>query len=165
LLVQDQERRSAENLAEAVAGATPRALPRFLSESPWPVAPLIAALQRLVGECLGEPGGVVVLDDTGFAKQGQQSVGVARQYSGTLGKVANCQVGVFLAYVSARGHALIDQRLYLPRVWTDDAARCRQAGVPADVTYRSKGDLALALLGEARQRGQLAGRWVTADSG
>jgi SRSO17 transposase len=165
LLVQDSERRSAENLAEAVEGATPRALQRFLSESPWPTAPLVRALQRYLGERLSEPEGVFVLDDTGFPKQGSKSVGVARQYSGTLGKVGNCQVGVFLAYVSSRGHALVDGCLYLPRHWTEDRQRCRQAGVPDAVDYQSKAELGLALLAQAKAAGHLSGSWLTADEG
>lgn len=165
LLVQDQERRSAENLAEAIDGATPRALQRLLTESPWPTAPLLRALGRYLGERLSEPDGVFVLDDTGFPKQGRKSVGVDRQYSGTLGKVGNCQIGVFLAYVSSRGHALVDGRLYLPRRWTEDPQRCRQAGVPAEVGYQSKAALGLALLGQARTAGYLHGPWVTADEG
>jgi SRSO17 transposase len=104
LLVQQTDRRNAENLAETVDGATPRSLQRFLTESPWDDEPVIKRLQRYVGQRLNQPDGVFVLDDTGFAKQGKQSVGVTRQYSGTLGKVGNCQVGVFLAYVSAQGH-------------------------------------------------------------
>jgi SRSO17 transposase len=175
LLVQQTDRRNAENLAEAVPGATPRALQRFLSDSPWAPEPVLAALQAYLGDRLGpaEPGaglvadGVWIVDDTGFAKQGTRSVGVARQYSGTLGKVGNCQLGVFLGYATARGHALVDARLYLPRAWTDDPARCRAAGVPEAVVaagYQSKAALALAQLRRARATGALVGRWVTADA-
>src|SRR5215207_7249189 len=146
LLVQQTDRRNAENVAEAITGATPRSLQRLLTEAPWPVEPVIAALQVFVGERLADAAGVFVLDDTGFAKQGTKSVGVARQYSGTLGKVGNCQIGVFLAYVSARGHALVDRRLYLPHAWTEDRARCDQAGVPDTVPDTSKTDLGLAML-------------------
>lgn len=163
LLVQQTDRRNAENLAEAVTGATPRALQRFLSESPWRIAPVIDALQTELGQRLNTPDGVFVLDETGFPKQGRHSVGVARQYCGTLGKVGNCQLGVFLAYVSERGHALVDHRLYLPRAWTDDAARRQATGVPSAVTYQSKAELGLAMLGQAQARGSLSGDWVTAD--
>lgn len=163
LLVQQTDRRNAENVAEAIPGATPRALQRFLTEAPWPADPVIEALQGYLAERLSDPTGIFVLDETGFPKQGRHSVGVARQYSGTLGKIGNCQVGVFLAYVAPAGHALIDRRLYLPRAWTDDDARCRAAGVPASVTFQTKADLGLAMLRQARERGQLAGNWVTAD--
>ena len=165
LLVQQTDRRNAENVAEAIDGATARSLQRLLTEAPWPVDPVIDALQSFLRERLAAPDGqgVFVLDDTGFPKQGTRSVGVARQYSGTLGKVGNCQIGVFLAYVSARGHALVDRRLYLPRSWTEDPERCRRAGVPADVTYQSKADLGVAMLRQAQAAGHLPGRWVTGD--
>lgn len=165
LLVQDQERRNAENLAEAIDGASPRALQRFLTDAPWKPEPVIDHLQAYVGERLATPRGVLIVDDSGVAKQGQHSVGVARQYSGTLGKVGNCQIGVFLAYASERGHALVDQRLYLPRAWIDDPARCRAAGVPEAVTYQSKAEQALEMLQASRQRGSLPAQWVTADAG
>jgi SRSO17 transposase len=107
LLVQQTDRRNAENLAEAEAiqGATPRTLQRFLTEAPWSGEQVIERLQSYLGRQLrlSTPLGVFILDDTGFAKQGAKSVGVARQYSGTLGKIGNCQVGVFLAYASERG--------------------------------------------------------------
>ena len=138
---------------------------RFLTESPWDDEPVIDRLQWYVGQRLNQPDGVFVLDDTGFAKQGKKSVGVARQYSGTLGKVGNCQVGVFLAYVSAQGHALVDKALYLPKAWTDDRQRCRAAGVPEEIGYQSKAELGLGLLRRARQAGHLTAAWVTGDSG
>jgi SRSO17 transposase len=165
LLVQQTDRRNAENLAETIEGATPRSLQRFLTESPWADETLIGRLQRHVGQRLNRPAGVFVLDDTGFAKQGKKSVGVARQYSGTLGKVGNCQIGVFLAYVSAQGHALVDKALYLPRAWTDDRQRCREAGVPEEITYQTKAELGLGLLRRARQAGHLTSEWVTGDAG
>lgn len=163
LLVQRAERRNAENLAEAVDGAAPRALQRFLAESPWPTEPVIGRLQAEVAGRLEHPDAVFVLDETGFGKQGTKSVGVARQSSGTLGKVGNCQVGVFLAYASERGHALVDGALYLPKAWTDDPARGRAAGVPEDVGFRTKPELGLELPRRARARGHLQARWVTAD--
>lgn len=163
LVVQQTDRRNAENLAEAVPGATARTLQRFLTEAPWDAGAVVADLQDYLGERLSAPDGVFVLDETGFAKQGKRSVGVARQYCGTLGKVGNCQVGVFVAYTSDRGTALIDHRLYLPARWTDDRARCAAAGVPEGVGFRTKAELGLAMLRGARGRGALAGDWVTAD--
>ncbi len=163
LLVQHADRRNAENLAEAVPGATPRALQRFLSQAPWSTAPVITALQHYLAPRLSASDGVFVIDESGFPKQGKHSVGVSPQYCGALGKVANCQMGVFLAYVSSRGHALIDARLFLPHVWMDDPERCQRAGVPEHITYASKGDIGLELLRQARQRGHLQGQWVTAD--
>jgi len=163
LLVQQTDRRNAENISEAVNGATPRSLQRFLTESPWLGEPVINRLEAYVGRLLNSSDGVFVLDETGFPKKGKKSVGVARQYCGTLGKVANCQLGVFLAYVSEQGHALVDKRLYLPREWTDDPDRCRAAGVPESVDYQSIVELGLSMLHQARTAGHLMGRWVTAD--
>jgi SRSO17 transposase len=163
LLVQQTDRRNAENISEAVDGATPRSLQRFLTESPWSDEPVIDQLQAYVGQLLNSSDGVFVLDETGFPKKGKKSVGVARQYCGTLGKVANCQLGVFVAYVSEQGHALVDKRLYLPREWTDDPDRCRAAGVPEAVGYQSIAELGLSMLHQARTAGHLMGRWVTAD--
>ena len=165
LLVQQTDRRNAENLAEAIAGATPRALQRFLTEASWSDEAVTARLQAYVGGRLGGALQVYIVDDTGFAKQGRKSVGVARQYSGTLGKVANCQVGVFLAWASEQGHALVDKALYLPREWTQDRDRCRAAGVPEEIGYRSKAELALGMLRQARQDGHWRTDWVTADAG
>jgi SRSO17 transposase len=163
LLVQREERRSAENLAEAIEGATPRTLQLFLSDSPWSERAVRDELQAYVGERLGSSDAAFLLDETGFAKQGTKSVGVARQYSGTLGKVGNCQIGVFLTYASAKGHATVDARLFLPEEWTTDPARCRAAGVPEAVDFRTKPELALELLQQARQWAHLPGRWVAAD--
>lgn len=163
LFVQDAERKSAENLAEAVPGASPRALQRFLSESTWVERPLLEELAGYVGERLADAEGIFIVDETGFAKQGQQSVGVARQYSGTLGKVGNCQVGVFLAYASPKGHALIEGSLFLPEVWTQDPERCHAAGVPPEVGFQTKPEIALRLLHEARATGALPARWVSVE--
>ena len=163
LLVQQTDRRNAENVAECIEGATPRALQRLLTEAPWATEPVIARLQAYLGPRLNTPEGIFVLDESGFPKQGQRSVGVSHQYCGVLGKVANCQMGVFLAYASARGHALVDTRLFLPERWTKDQARCQAAGVPTDVTFQSKALLGLAMLRQARAAGHLQGCRVTAD--
>jgi len=165
LLVQQTDRRNAENLAEVIAGAMPRALQRFLTEATWSDQAVISRLQAYVGCRLGGALKVYIVDDTGFAKQGRKSVGVVRQYSGTLGKVANCQVGVCLAWASEQGEALVDKALYLPGEWTQDRERCRAAGVPEAIVYRSKAELALEMLRQARQGGHWPTDWVTADAG
>src|SRR5437588_9877374 len=162
-LVQQTDRRIAGNVAAMIAGATPRALQRLLTEAPWPTEPVIERLQAYLGARLTTPEGVFVIDESGFPKQGRKSVGVARQYCGTLGKVGNCQLGVFLSYVSARGHALVDKRLYLPPAWIDDPARCRAAGGPEEIGYQSKAELGLAMLRQARAAGHLQGHWVAGD--
>ncbi len=174
LLVQHAARRNAESLAEAVvgtAGQCAQALQQFLTESPWAGAPVMVTLQDyLAGRLLPQTAdeglaadGVFTSDSTGFAKRGTRSAGVARQYSGTLGKVDNCQLRVFLGYATARGHSLVDGRLWLPREWTDDPERCRRAGVLA-AGYQSRAELGLALLQRARATGALIGHWVTADA-
>ena len=163
LLVQSGERRNAENLSEMVP-ASARAVQRFLTESPWDDDAVIERLQEYLGPRLEHPEAVWVLDGSDFPKQGRKSVGVARQYCGRLGKVANCQAGMFLAYVSPSGRALVDKGLYLPESWTSDPERCAAAGVPEQRRgYRSKTELALEMLARASERGHLGAKWVAAD--
>ena len=163
LLVQSQERRNAENLSESV-GVSARALQRFLTEARWDDGAVIGRLQEYLAPKLAHPEAVWVFDGSDFPKQGRKSAGVARQYCGRLGKVANCQAGMFLAYVSPRGRALVDKRLYLPESWTSDRGRCEVAGVPEDRrSYRSKTELALEMLKRARERGQLDAPWAAGD--
>jgi SRSO17 transposase len=165
LLVQSQERGNAENLAEAVEGASPRVLQRFLTEAKWDDQAVTRKLQESLAPRLADPEAVWIVDGSDFPKQGKKSVGVTRQYCGALGKVANCQAGVFLAYRSPKGRALVDKRLYLPEVWTQDPARCTEAGVPeAEQRYRSKTELALLLLRQAKAWGHLEARWVTGQA-
>ena len=163
LLVQSGERRNAENLSETVP-ASARVMQRFLAESPWDDDTVIGRLQEYLGPRLGHPGAVWVLDGSDFPKQGRKSAGVARQYCGRLGKVANCQAGMFLAYVSPLGRALVDKRLYLPESWTSDKDRCAAAGVPEERQgYRSKTQLAQEMLERALERGHLKAGWVAGD--
>ena len=163
LLVQSGERRNAEYLSETVP-ASARAMQRFLTESPWDDDAVIGRLQEYLAPRLGHPEGVWVVDGSDFPKQGVESVGVARQYCGRLGKVANCQAGMFLAYVSPLGRALVDKGLYLPESWTSDQDRCQAAGVPQERQgYRSKTQLALELLQRALERGHLRAGWVAGD--
>ena len=163
LLVQSQDRRNAENLSESV-GVSARAMQRFLTAAPWDDDAVMGRLQEYLGPRLGHPEAVWVLDGSDFPKQGRKSAGVARQYCGRLGKVANCQAGMFLACVSPLGRALVDKRLYLPESWTSDDARCRAAGVPEERSdYRSKTELALEMLEQALELGHLKAGWVAAD--
>ena len=163
LLVQAQERRNAENLSESV-GISARAMQRFLTEARWSDDTVIGRLQEYLAPRLGHPEAVWVFDGSDFPKQGRKSAGVARQYCGRLGKVANCQAGMFLAYVSPLGRALVDKGLYLPKSWTSDPGRCAGAGVPeARRGYRSKTELALELLERALQLGHLRAEWVAGD--
>jgi SRSO17 transposase len=163
LLVQREERRNAENVSEAVA-VSARSLQRVLTEARWDDAAVTAHLQAYLAPRLNHPGAVWVVDESGVPKQGKKSVGVSRQYCGALGKVASCQIGVFLAHVGPRGRALVDKRLWLPQEWTNDPARCQAAGVPEEARlYRSKTELALLLLRRAKTLGQLQAAWVTGD--
>jgi SRSO17 transposase len=120
---------------------------------------------QLVADEMGAPDGVLMFDETGFVKKGQDSVGVARQYCGTLGKVENCQVGVFAAYASRHGYALVDQRLFLPEAWFTDtyAARRRKCNVPPELTFQSKPQLAATMLQAIAQEGLLPFKYLVAD--
>jgi SRSO17 transposase len=147
-------------------GVNVRTLQHFMGQSPWSTEPVLATHQQLVGETLGEADGVLLVDESGVVKQGEHSVGVASQYCGTVGKVANCQVGVYLGYVSRQGYSLTDGQLFVPERWFDpDYAELRQeTGMPAELTFRTKPQLALALLTQAAARDTVPFRWVAADS-
>jgi SRSO17 transposase len=134
---------------------------KFIGQIPWDHQPLLKTLARQVGEQIGVPEGVIVFDPSSFAKKGNQSVGVARQWCGRLGKIENCQVGIYLGYVSCKEHALVDVRLYLPRKWTENRQRCREAGVPGKTRFRTRHSLALEMLKE--HASALPHRWVTGD--
>ena len=120
-------------------------------------------LREYVVEHLGDPGAVLVVDETGFLKQGSKSVGVQRQYSGTAGKVENCQIGVFLAYGSPLGRTFLDRELYLPQVWAKDGERRHEAGVPEGVAFRTKGQLARVMIARALAAHVPFG-WVAGDT-
>jgi SRSO17 transposase len=149
-------------LAEAAGDATPDGMQRLLNRAGWDAGGVRDDVRGYVARHLGEAGGVLVVDETGFVKKGTRSAGVQRQYSGTAGRVENCQLGVFCAYAAAQGRALIDRELYLPKSWTDDRDRCREAGVRDDVQFASKPELARLMLGRALDAGVPAA-WVTAD--
>ena len=149
-------------LAEAAGNKTPDRMQRLLNRAAWDDGGVRDDVRGYVARHLGDAGGVLIVDETGFVKKGTRSAGVQRQYSGTAGRVENCQLGVFLAYASPKGRALVDRELYLPKSWTDDRDRCREAGVPDDVQFASKTELARAMLGRALDAGMPAS-WVTAD--
>lgn len=149
-------------LAQQAGHADPGRLQRLLGSARWDADMLRDALLRLVAKVLAVPDGVLVVDETGFAKKGTSSVAVARQYSGTLGRVDNCQLAVFLGYATNRVRLLVDRVLYLPKVWAEDSARRAGAGVPEEVTFATKPHLALGMIRRAVQAG-LTAAWVTAD--
>jgi SRSO17 transposase len=157
------ERKNGWQLAEAVGDATPYGLQQFLYRATWDPDAVRDDLRAYVVEHLGDPEGVLVVDETGFLKKGDKSAGVQPQYSGAAGRTANAQIGVFLTYAGARGHTFLDRALYLPASWTDDRARCRAAGIPDDVAFATKPAQAQAMLERALGAGVPAA-WVTADS-
>jgi SRSO17 transposase len=156
------ERKNGWQLAEAAGDAAPDRMQRLLNNARWDARQVRDDLRSYVVEHLGDPGGVLIVDETGFVKKGTKSAGVQRQYSGTAGRVENCQLGVFLAYASPAGRALIDAELYLPRSWAGDRLRCAEAGVPGQVGFATKPELARQMLGRALDAGVPA-RWATAD--
>ena len=145
-LLSGVERKNGWQLAAFAGDATPDGMQDFLNRAPWDADAVRDDLQAYVVAHLGAPDAVVVIAETGFLKKGTKSVGVQRQYSGTAGRVENCQLGVFLVYATPRGHTYLDRALYLPERWTDDPARCQEAGVPDDVAFATKPALAQALL-------------------
>lgn len=156
------ERKNGWQLAEHLGESGPQGVQRLLNAADWDVDAVRDDLRDYVIEHLGEPDGVLICDETGFLKKGTKSVGVQRQYSGTAGRIENCQIGVFLGYASSRGRALLDRELYLPQVWIDDDERRREAGVPKTVTFATKPQLARAMLDRAFAAAVPAA-WVAGD--
>ena len=146
-----KSKRNMSQMATEVTDINEQALSHFTSNSPWDDTSLTVQIGQDAVALIG-PGGALILDESGNPKQGDKSVGVARQYCGRLGKVDNCQVGVFVAYAKAGQTTLIDKRLYLPQEWTDDLDRCRQAGVPeTEIVFRKKSELGLEMILQARK--------------
>src|SRR4051812_19135846 len=156
------ERKNGWQLAEQAGEATPDGMQRLLATADWDADQVRDDLRAYVVEHLGETTGVLVVDETGFLKKGSKSAGVQRQYSGTAGRLENCQIGVFLAYASARGRTFLDRELYLPREWAADEARREEAAVPPTVEFQTKPQLARAMLERALDAGVPA-QWVTGD--
>ena len=156
------ERKNCWTIAEARGDLTPDGLQHLLARARWDADAVRDDLRDYVVEAFGGPDAVLVVDETGDLKKGRHSVGVQRQYTGTAGRIENAQVAVFLTYAARRGHALIDRALYLPRSWTEDAERCRQAGVPDGVEFATKPALATAMITRAITAGVPAG-WVAGD--
>ncbi len=155
------ERKNGWTLAEAAGEVSPDGMQRLLRTADWNADAVRDELRAYAVERLG-PGGVPIVDETGFVKKGTRSAGVARQYTGTTGKIDNCQIGVFLAYATDAGRALIDRELYLPRAWTDDRERARAAGIGDEVEFATKPELARSMLQRTLDAGVAVG-WLTAD--
>jgi SRSO17 transposase len=162
-LMSGASRKNGWQLAEEVGESTPYGMQHLLDRAKWDCDGVRDELRAFVQETLASPNAVVVIDETGFLKKGSKSVGVQRQYSGTAGRIENCQVGVFLSYASSRGHTLLDRELYLPKSWVDDQKRCREAHVPEGVTFATKPELAQRMLERTLDAG-LPVAWVTGDT-
>jgi SRSO17 transposase len=156
------ERKNGWQLAEHAGEHTPDGMQRLLNHARWDPDEVRDDLRGYIVEHLGDPGAVLVIDETGFLKKGTKSAGVQRQYSGTAGRIENCQLGVFLAYASRHGHALIDRELYLPEGWISDRLRCREAGIPEQVEFHTKPQLARVMLERVLDADVPCG-WVTGD--
>jgi SRSO17 transposase len=161
-LLSDVERKNGWQLAEWAGDAAPYGVQHLLGRAAWDADAVRDDLRGYVTAHLADAASVLVVDETGFLKKGDKSAGVQRQYCGTAGRIENCQVGVFLAYVTPRGRAFLDRELYLPRSWADDPGRCQAAGMPAEVAFATKPQLAVRMLKRAWQAG-VSARWVTAD--
>src|SRR5215218_8332043 len=162
-LLSGTERKNGWQLAEHLGDPTPDGVQHLLARAGWDADAVRDDLLGYVAEHLGHPDGVLVVDETGFLKKGTKSVGVARQYSGTAGRVENCQVGVFLGYVTSKGRTLLDRALYLPKEWAAAADRREEAGVPEAVEFATKIALGRRMVERAVAAGVPA-RWVTADA-
>ena len=162
-LLSPLERKNGWQIAEHIGATTPDGVQRLLATAHWDADRVRDDLRTYVVDHLGDPEAVLVIDETGFLKKGTKSVGVKRQYSGTAGRIENCQIGVFLAYASLRGRTFLDRELYLPQEWATDAERRREAGVPDTVTFATKPQIARRMLERAFTAGVPAA-WVTADS-
>jgi len=160
------ERKSIEPMALTVEGGNVRSLQRFVSNAAWDEEKMVRTYHRLVNEDMGHPDGVLIFDESAFSKKGDDSAGVSRQYSGIAGKIDNCQVGVFAAYASPYGYALLDKRLFVPEKWFTDEYRekredCR---MPETSAFKTKPQLAAEMLHAAKEEGTLPFRYVVADS-
>src|SRR5215208_6049325 len=162
-LLAPERRKTGWMRAEAAGDPGPWRQQALLGRAQWDAVTLRDVVRDYVVEALAEPDAVLVVDETGFLKQGKASCGVGRQYTGSAGKITNCQIGVFAAYVSCKGHAFIDRALYLPKAWTDDPPRRAAAQVPEDVTFATKPQLARAMI-ERAIAADVPFAWVAADS-
>ena len=162
-IVSSIERKNGWQLAERAGEARPDGMQRLLNSASWDADLVRDDLRAYILEQLGDPQAILVIDETSFPKRGKKSAGVKKQYCGTTGQVENCQVGVFLSYVSAKGHTLIDRELYLPKDWIDDPGRCREAGIPEEVGFQTKCELAQQMI-ERLWKAQIPFAWVVADS-
>ncbi|MBF0503297.1 MAG: IS701 family transposase [Candidatus Riflebacteria bacterium] len=162
-LLSAQDRRNGWELSETVGDSVPDRTQRLLYRSGWDLDGVLDEHIRFAAEHVGMPHGTFVIDETGFLKSGKCSAGVQRQYTGTAGKITNCQIGVFLGYASGQGSMLLDRRLYMPKIWCDNADKRNKVHVPQDLTFATKPQQALAMLKHAVGDLRFPGRWVVGD--
>ena len=162
-LLSQSERKTPWQISEITGQQNPQAAQRLLRTAIIDLKAAEKVEQKIARETFESQEGIFIVDESGVAKKGDLSVGVARQYCGNLGKMENCQVGVFLSYASEHGHVLLDRRLYLPQCWIDDSERRAKAGVPEDVIFKTKPQLAQEMIEEISKQGFL-GEWVTGDA-
>jgi SRSO17 transposase len=156
------ERKNGWQMSEYLGASTPYKIQQFLYRGRFSADEMRDIQRKYISEKIGEKGGILVVDETGFLKQGKKSCGVKRQYSGTAGRIENCQIGVFLAYASSKGHCPIDRRLYMPREWMEDEQRRKAAGVPETAVFQTKPQMALEMIKQTTQA-EVPYTWVTSD--
>lgn len=161
-LISTIERKNSWQLAEQGGCESPYAFQYLLGRARWDVSRLRDSVSRYTVDFMPQEEGVLSLDETGFLKKGNKSAGVGRQYTGTAGRIENCQVGVFLSYATSQGRALIDRELYIPQDWFEDKLRCKEAGIPDSVTFKKKPELAQQMLQRAFDN-QIKPAWVLGD--
>ena len=161
-LLAQVDRKNGWQLAEYAGDASPKNIQHFIGRAKWDADKVRDDLHSYVVKQLGDPDGLLIVDETGFLKKGTKSAGVSRQYSGTAGRIENSQIGVFMAYRSKKGHTLFDRELYLPKAWTEDRPRCQEAKIPDEVTFATKPELARRMLQRAFDS-NVPASWVVAD--
>jgi SRSO17 transposase len=156
------ERKSIEPIAVNIKGGNVRAMQRFISDAEWDEDKISRKYRHMVNDDMGDPNGILIFDESGFVKKGSDSIGVARQYCGTIGKVDNCQVGVFAAYASPQGYALIDKRLFIPEKWftKDYAAKREKCALPENIKFKTKPQLAVEMFTAIRDEGILPFKYI-----
>ena len=161
-LTSTAERKNGWQIAESQGEKEPYAIQQFIYRGRWEADGVRDNLQGYIKETMVEEEGICIIDDTGFIKKGKKSAGVQRQYTGTVGKVENCQIGVFLTYMSSKGYTMADRELYLPEEWTKDEERRKEAGIPKEVKFKTKPEMGLEMIKRAKKNG-LIYKYVTAD--